>query len=424
MSIKDNFPSVGPSLSLNFARSKTLDPRITFSRSSVGTYMDENGLIVTGSADEPRFDHKYDNGVVKSLGLLVEEQRINLIRYNTKHDESVWINDANNSSETINTTETLSPDGTNNATKLFGNNGVTGRQSIYQGVSVTSGTTYTFSVFLKQGQRRYASMWFDTTNISEGAYYGSATIIDLQTGTLATGSQTNIVPYPNGWYRCYVTATPTATGNVNMQVSVGSPNNNVSGYIANGDGSSGIYIWGHQVEEGEFLTSYIPTSGSTVTRNPDNVTMTGTNFSDWYNQDEGTVYVSQKLRGVQDTARNNLVYKINDGANVDYVYNTKTGDKNIFIFGDGGTNYSRFQYSIDSTDTKTAWAYDVSGDDFKPYYNGIEVTNETISNTPSATSHTKLELGASSGDKYCGHIQQFAYYPKRLTNTQLQNLTK
>ena len=83
MSIKDNFPSVGPSLSLNFARSKTLDPRITFSRSSVGTYMDENGLIVTGSADEPRFDHKYDNGVVKSLGLLVEEQRINLIRYNT-----------------------------------------------------------------------------------------------------------------------------------------------------------------------------------------------------------------------------------------------------------------------------------------------------------------------------------------------------
>ena len=69
MSIKDNFPSVGPSLSLNFARSKTLDPRITFSRSSVGTYMDENGLIVTGSADEPRFDHKYENGVVKSLGL-------------------------------------------------------------------------------------------------------------------------------------------------------------------------------------------------------------------------------------------------------------------------------------------------------------------------------------------------------------------
>ena len=78
MSIKDNFPSVGPSLSLNFARSKTLDPRITFSRSSVGTYMDGNGLIVTGSADEPRFDHKYENGVVKSLGLLVEEQRTNL----------------------------------------------------------------------------------------------------------------------------------------------------------------------------------------------------------------------------------------------------------------------------------------------------------------------------------------------------------
>ena len=427
MSIKDNFPSVGPSLSLNFARSKTLDPRITFSRASTSgdaTYMDANGLIVTAAADEPRFDHNYDNGVVKSLGLLVEEQRTNLIRYNTKHDESYWVNNGNNSSETINTTETSSPDGTNNATKLFGNNGVTGRQSIYQGVSVTSGTTYTFSVFLKQGQRRYASIWFDTTNISEGAYYGSASIIDLQTGTLATGSQTNIVPYPNGWYCCYVTATPTATGNVNMQVSVGSPNNNVSGYIANGDGSSGIYIWGHQVEAGEFPTSYIPTSAGISTRGADNVTMTGTNFSDWYNQDEGTVYVSQKLKGVQDDSRNNLVYKINGGGGSDYFYNTKSGDKNIFIFGDGGTNYSRFQDNTDSTDTKTAFAYDVSGDDFKPYHDGIEVTNETISNTPSVTSHTQLELGASSGAKYCGHIQQFAYYPKRLTNTQLQNLTK
>ena len=59
MSIRNVFPTVRPSLNLNFARSKTLDPRITFSGTSVGTYLDSDGLIKTAVADEPRFDHKY-----------------------------------------------------------------------------------------------------------------------------------------------------------------------------------------------------------------------------------------------------------------------------------------------------------------------------------------------------------------------------
>ena len=151
----------------------------------------------------------------------------------------------------------------------------------------------------------------------------------------------------------------------------------------------------------------------------------GSEIPNWYNQDEGTVYVSQKLRAVQDTARNNLVYLINGGNQNDYYYNTKIGGNNIFVFGDGGTIYRSFgQGGVNSIDSKTVFAYDVSGDDFKAYYNGIEATNETNNNTPSATSHTQLELGATATAKYCGHIQQFVYYSKRLSNAQLQNLTK
>ena len=81
MSISQNFPEEGPTLNLNFAGSKTLDPRITFARPSPSgdaTYMDANGLIVTAAADEPRFDHRYVNGEIESLGLLVEERRTNL----------------------------------------------------------------------------------------------------------------------------------------------------------------------------------------------------------------------------------------------------------------------------------------------------------------------------------------------------------
>jgi hypothetical protein len=152
--------------------------------------------------------------------------------------------------------------------------------------------------------------------------------------------------------------------------------------------------------------------------------MTGNNFSDWYNQDEGTIYVSQKLKSIDTVDRNSAVYLINGGSGNDLFYNVKTGDTNIFVFGDGGTIYSRFGESSDSTDSTIAWAYDVSGDDFKAYYNGIEATNETSNNTPSATSHNQLELGATAGAKYNGHISKLSYYPRRLSNSQLQNLTK
>jgi hypothetical protein len=67
MSISQNFPEEGPTLNLNFAGSKTLDPRITFSRTTTGTYMDANGLIVTAPADAPRFDHRYVNGEIEVI---------------------------------------------------------------------------------------------------------------------------------------------------------------------------------------------------------------------------------------------------------------------------------------------------------------------------------------------------------------------
>ena len=91
MAISQNFPNTRPSLNLNFARSKTLDPRITFSRTSAGTYVDDNGFIKTASADEPRFDHDHTTG--ESLGLLVEEARSNYYhRWNPTTDTATHIN--------------------------------------------------------------------------------------------------------------------------------------------------------------------------------------------------------------------------------------------------------------------------------------------------------------------------------------------
>lgn len=422
MAISQNFPEEGPTLNLNFAGSKVLDPRITFSRTSVGTYMDANGLVVTGSADEPRFDHRYVNGEIESLGLLIEEQRQNLVTYSEDWNQHQAIQ---NLSVGINSI--TAPDGTLTADKLeCTSSGDNNSGFVQKLVSISTSTDeYTTSWFVKRGN---TDKTYLSAALSGGTFLAVYAYVDWTTTPVTfvydgnNGSPTNTVhpiqEYTNDWYRASISI---VNNNTNTQIT----NRIYSSSRTSTVTGDYLYAWGSQIEIGEFPTSYIPTSGSTVTRNADNVTMTGTNFSDWYNQEQGTVYVSQKLRAVQDTLRNNLVYLIGSGGSEnDYFYNPSRGHTNIFVFGDGGTNYSRFQDGTDSTDTKTAFAYDVSGDDFKPYYNGIEATTETTTNTPSATSHTQLELGAGTSAKYCGHIQQFTYYPTRLSNTLLQNLTK
>jgi len=414
MSIQQNFPAITPSLSLNFARSKTLDPRITFSRTSTATRVNEVGLIEVVSADEPRFDHEYDSstGSVKSLGLLVEEERTNL----TENSET--LSDYSNARVSNNTISTGGPFGTGYHEKTITEVGSQYNFHVNNQISITTGQTITFSIFFRNVNidvnQIYLRFWTGTgrawTTQRQVRYNLTNLTTSVSSGTIVNSS---IQEFPDDWYRLSMTATADQDGFT------------ADSFLTSSNSIGEQYqLMGAQVEIGSFPTSHIPTSGSTVTRNPDNVSMTGTNFSDWYNQDAGTVYVSQKLRAVQDTSRNNLVYLINGGSGNDYFYNPNRGNTNIFAFGDGGTIYSRFQDGTNSIDTKTAFAYDVSGDDFKPYYNGIESTTETNNNTPSVTSHTQLDIGATSGTKYCGHIQQFTYYPRRLTNTQLQNLTK
>ena len=391
MSIQQNFPIISPSLSLNFARSKTLDPRITFTRTSSGTRTNETGLVEVVPANSPRFDHSYDpvSGTVRSLGLLVEESRSNLISYSEDFTNSIWDAPFTGRSRATIVTRTGVDDpsgGTTAAT--FKNGGTLSDELIWRIATGTANVPYTMSVWIRRRS-------------------GTGQI-DLVVGDNIAVEITNQVT--NQWKRISLTATPTTT--------------TVRAYILIKGLNDEIDIWGAQLEQGSFPTSYIPTTNSTVTRTPDNVSMVGENFSSWYNQDEGTIYVSQKLKSIDTVDRNSLVYLINGGSGSDIFYNVKTGNTNIFVFADDGTNYSRWQENGDSTDTKAIWAYDVSGDDFKPYWNGIEGINESTPNTPSATSHTQLEIGATAGDKYSGHISQLTYYPRRLTNSNLQNLTK
>ena len=215
---------------------------------SPGTYHRTEGAPYYGEGATPR-------------GLLVEEARTNLV----DDSEDFTSSQFNSARLTLTADSSIAPDGTNTATEIVpttDNN----THLIRWDDSVTSGTTYTASLFVKQASGdANIRLLFNNTNSGFGF---SAADFDLSAGTVNNVScdSASIEAYGNGWFRCSVTeaATASVTGRVQFNVTDSS---GTSSYA--GDGTAGIFIWGFQIEEGSFPTRYIKTTGSTATRNAD-----------------------------------------------------------------------------------------------------------------------------------------------------------
>jgi hypothetical protein len=166
----------------------------------------------------------------------------------------------------INSNSVYAPDGTITADKLIGSSGATTRQAIeVYSISVDTNSEYVFSVYLKAAERRYASIWFNSSSVSPSAFYGAGNIIDLQTGAFAVFAQPGmtIEDAGNGWYRVSLLATPTVT-TMSFSIALNSPNNNQAPGIFTGDGVSGIYVWGAQLRRTYSPPTYIKTESSVI----------------------------------------------------------------------------------------------------------------------------------------------------------------
>jgi hypothetical protein len=411
-----DYPTVLPTLDLDFANSKTLDPRITFTRASGGSYVGADGLIKLAGVNEARFDHDPVTG--ESLGLLIEESRSNLITYSEQFNDASWAK--GNLSVTANTTATTAPDGTNSAEKLIESLdvGTTFHIITSIGFSATSGTSYTYSIFVKAAERTKVIMGFSVGSAFSNFQFG---LYDLSAGTssIFLGTPTvSITPYPNGWYRCSVTATATATGTAFASLQLYTTSN---GYI--GDGTSGIYLWGAQLEQASFPTSYIPTVASTRTRAADNASITGRNFREWYRQDEGPLIA--KARSYNLTASTfPHIAAIDDGTSnnrigVGYIVSSVGG---VFI---RNNNVGQVEiYPLVNTNPRTgSLAYKLN--DAATSYNGGTVLTDPSVSIPTVTKMQIGDFGTSLNTIYNlnGYISRLSYYPKRLPNSQLISLT-
>ena len=411
MSISQNFPTIRPTLNLNFARSKTLDPRITFTRASTATYVDEDGLIKTAGADEARFDHDPVTG--ESLGLLIEESRSNLLTRSQEFDDVAW---GKNSCSVLPNVE-ISPDGTLTADKIVENT----TSSVFKVLSRSVGTIsgqYTLSVFLKAGERFRGYIQLLTATVN------SALFFNLTTGTITGGLGINtITKYPNGWYRISTSSLYTSdTGNIYI---VMQDNNGVSSYV--GDGSSGMYVWGAQLEQGAFPTSYIPASGSTVTRQPDNASITGSNFTEWYNQSEGTLYTSHIQKNSTDTTKNWGIFSISNASLTSFIRlfsgSGYASVFNILSSGSGSSVYTTTNGSfVQNNIMRVVCSY--SSSSAVRILNNNALTEDTSVVLPSDLNNIIIGGGGGGVSSLNGTISQLTYYPTRLSNQVLQNLTK
>ena len=243
---------------------------------TVGEYIPTTSTINSA----PRFDHDPTTG--ESLGLLVEEQRTNVFTASQDFSNVDWIKGLS----TISTDATNDPALLLTADKLVEDTN-NGEHQISRVFTTVSGTAYTLSLFVKAAGRIFCRFGFT------GLGFASPTrnTFNLSTGAVSSnvGGSPTITAFGNGWYRLSVTntATSSTTGSVIIQPQVDASTGSYTG-----DGTSGIYLWGAQLEVGAFPTSYIPTTTAAVTRSADVASITGSNFSSWYRQDEGTVFAN------------------------------------------------------------------------------------------------------------------------------------
>jgi hypothetical protein len=405
MSIKSLYPSIRPSLNLDFANSKALDGRITFTRTSTATYVGANGLIQTAQRNAPRFDHDPITG--ESLGLLIEEQRGNLYQQSSNMSNSYW----GPIGATLTASAGIAPDGTNTAV-LMKTDTSTGSHRLIPNTGIAT-VQNTVSMFLKTNGDRYLAVRAD--NQSNWCTF------DLVDGVISNASTNNnttarIVAYPNGWYRCIVSYLPGATGNDPEFYLANSATGYSGGYT--GTGTNGIYIWGFQLEAGSFATSYIPTSGSAATRPADTVSISGSNFSNWYNPTEGTIFYDNPVSIGSDT----FGWIIHGGSNtIRYGFNNSNGVP--FVESNGGTDFGTNPTVLSGGGTMT-YAYKSS--DYAVYGDGTKLGGSGPSSVISGAYELAIGFrGSYSPSSYMtGTIKKLAYYPKRLTNAQLQTLTQ
>ena len=400
------YPSSRPNLVLDFANSKGFDARITFTRNSVGSYYDENGILRYAAANQPRIN--YDPATLEPKGLLIEEARTNLITFSDHLSNSYWTTDGNGFIRTNGGAP--APDGTMCAEFIREGTGVGTSPRFIKTTpwSTLNNTTFTFSLHVKtSGAKRNMFMLCQDSSQAFYAHFDivAGTVVASNNSGTGVLSGAGIQNAGNGWFRIWISGRIPSTAIYTMATlgAVGATGFGATTYT--GDGVSGFSLWGAQIEVGAFPTSYIQSTPTFWGRNSTatyydkigQLRIIETNrprYHHVYNADTGTWSPVGLL--IENAATNlltssNLYADTFSGEAIWTKTNSSTdvpapdgsGTTTKAVSGTSGNSYlwrySSATYAVNSTYTTSFWCRTASGQvgtfDITAYpYNSINAT--------------------------------------------------
>ena len=374
-----------------------------FTRASSATVVNKNGLIEEVASGIPRIDFL---GNTKGA-LLLEPQRTNVIPRSEDIDIG-W----SKLNVTVANNQTVSPDGTLNAA-LSTVTSTNGQHASYDTLSsfVTSGQPYYISCFVKKSNTRYI-------RLNEG-YTGDQLYYDFDNNiaTLGGGASDEIVEdFGNGWFRIGFKFVPTT---VNSQFALYlNDNSNNNSYAGSGED---VYIYGAQLEAGSYATSYIPTSGSPVTRQED-VCGNGAN-SEVINSTEGVLYAEMAALADEGGVR---AVSLNNGSTLNRIsirYNS-TSNQIQYQYTVGGSVQASITYNVTDVTANHKIAVRWAVNDFKLFIDGVLRGTDVSGNVISSGTLTTLDInGSSVYDHMYAKIKDIRVFTTALTDAELQALT-
>ena len=362
-----------------------------FTRSGSATRINSQGLIETVGNGVSRLNYPMIDGkVVGCPSHLLEPQKINQLQRSQEFSNSYWINNG----VTITENNEISPDGTLNADLLTG---VSGGFGVVR-FSTWTATNKVASCFAKAGTTNI----FKIANVSAGNRY---VLFDLSNGTVSeqsTGWTGSIEDYGNGWYRCTAISN-NETGTFSLGVTAA---------------SESVYLWGAQLES-DYLTSYIPTTTTAVTRSAE----TANNSGDYstFNDSEGVLYVETSALSNDLSERR---FGLSDGtsSNVVRVGYTSVSNRIIAVVYNG-SNQAVMTYTSPDITQKHKIAVKYKENDFALWVDGIKRSTDTSGSVFSANTLNSLDFNVGGGSHFYSETKDVRVYNTELIDSELEKLT-
>jgi hypothetical protein len=412
-------PSVAHTLSSDFTKNEHklyeqygLEPKTILQqwdvvRASTATYVDATGKIREAGVNEPRID--YDPATGECRGLLVEEQRTNLLLWSEDFSQSDWPK----SEVTIDSNVAVAPDGITTADRLYKTTS-TSYRAIFQAKTIPLGF-YTPSIFVKKANASEVTFAFfdNATSITL-----ARAVYDFDTDTVTQVPTADTVDvkrelYSNGWVRLYAENVEVTNGNVRVYIYPGVYNLQTI--------DDDVYIWGAQLEVGSTPSSYIPTQSSQVTRAADNVVRT---LGSEFNASEGTIFLNVDEIVPNSSFDFGRIYSISDGTadNRIYAIRRQSGGYSFYVFAGGVQQDDFVNLSLgDISKIAVSWK---KGSQTYTYVDGILRNSGAFSEFTAQLN--VAYVGSDAGSSHIGsvHSKDFRYYPRAISEAELVELTK